>query len=125
MAQHPPYFIPINFDVTDRGKEAICTVVESCRKSGKDPIAVIGWELSRMGPDGIDQEINAPILGIHYRDEIPPDAVQNCNGLDLMFNVSAKIALNFEGQVLDFTPEQGLHFTADKQPRNTKQAGGR
>jgi hypothetical protein len=111
MTIRPEWFIPINFTLTDRAREYIRTAVQRDRdKTGTDSVGAICWLQGGSGPNGtwLD-DINVPCLGIDERARLA-DAIQELDGLELVFNVPRKIAPRFEGQVIDFTEDAGLHF---------------
>jgi hypothetical protein len=111
MGTQPSYLIPINFSLTERAKNQIRTVLEHCRaEKSTDPVAAVSWATSLKDPEGSWHEVSEPCLGIFERDQLPKDAIQSIDGIELVFNVPPDRVPIFEGQLLDYSEEKGLHF---------------
>jgi len=111
--------IPINFTLTDRARTFIRSTIQQHREeTGTDAVAVMCWLQNATGPEGAWQDVNVPCLGAEERANLPADAVQDLDGLELVFNVPREIAVaKFEGQLIDFTEDTGFQFVASPNAR--------
>lgn len=72
------------------------------------------WLRDGTGPDGSWRDFNVPGLAADERAKLPADAIQDVDGLKLVFNVPKESAARFEGQVIDFNEDAGLHFVVPR-----------
>jgi hypothetical protein len=111
MARPPSYLIPVNFSLTERAKDWIRETVKQCgAENNIDPVPVIVWLADLVDADGSWRELGVPGLGIDDRSRLPSDAIQNCDGMELVFNVPTDRVPAFEGRLLHYSEEKGLHF---------------
>jgi hypothetical protein len=109
MKHQPDYLIPINFTLSDRAVERIRQVLQKVRdEKGIDPVASVVW----LSPDGTWGDFNVPHIGIYERKQLPVDAIQVVNGLELVFNVSEEIARKFDGQLIDYRECRDFYFAS-------------
>jgi len=86
-------------------------MTEQCRaEENIDVIPAISWATALKEPEGAWHEISGPCVGIFDRSKLPPNAIQNLDSIELVFNVPAEQVLLFEGRVIDFSEERGIHF---------------
>ena len=111
MTHHQEYLIPINFSLTDAAREHIRTTIQRHREeTGTEAVAVMCWLQGGSDPDGPWQDFNFPCLGADERAKLPADAIQDLDGLELVFNVPRDVVAKFDGQLIDFTEGAGIHF---------------
>jgi hypothetical protein len=109
--QETDYLIPINFSLTERAIEKIRAFNQQCRiERDIDPIPAMCWLLNGTDEDGQWKTYDVPEIGIYDRGVIPESAIQNVDGLELVFSVSPDVVPKFENQLIDYEEAKGFHF---------------
>lgn len=102
----PPFeTIPINFSLTDRAAGEINRLTRDLSEpQGKAVVAALLWNEAY---EEVERKLVSRgfALGWYELSQVPKDATQVLNGVDLLFVVSERQASNFDGKTIDFIDE--------------------
>jgi len=93
--------IPINFRLTSRASEKINRLTRESSSEGRPFVASLLWNeaYDEIKKYLVDRSF---VVAWYYLNDIPENAIQHIDGVDLYFAVDKRQSENFRGRTIDY-----------------------
>jgi hypothetical protein len=103
--------VPANFRISQQAQAMLNKLTDmALRETGRTMVPALFWDEEY---DEIKREniVRGIAVGCYYRDEVPARLLQVVDGITLIFAVSPKQALHFDGREIDYRGGRRFFFT--------------